>query len=88
MSRLDALLLSAVAVVNPLSVALIAGAGLRRLGVRRRDLDTAQIPTSSSDQDASNASGPTGWLSDRRTARETPTAEQLMAEDWDSTVAR
>lgn len=37
-SRLDAAVLSAVAVMNPLSVALIAGAGLRRIGVRRRDL--------------------------------------------------
>lgn len=37
-SRLDGVLLSAVGVMNPLSVALIAGAGLRRIDVRRRDL--------------------------------------------------
>ncbi len=37
-SRLDAAVLSAVAVMKPLSVALIAGAGLRRIGVHRRDL--------------------------------------------------
>jgi len=37
-SRLDVIVLSAVALVKPLSVALIAGAGLRRIGVRRRNL--------------------------------------------------
>lgn len=37
-SRLDSIVLSALAVMNPLSVALIAGPGLRRIGVRRRDI--------------------------------------------------
>ena len=37
-SRLGSAVLSAVGVMKPLSVALIAGSGLRRIGVRRRDL--------------------------------------------------
>lgn len=37
-SRLGSAVLSAVGVLNPLSVALMAGPGLRRIGVRRRDL--------------------------------------------------
>ena len=37
-SRLDSIVLSALAVMNPLSVALVAGPGLRRIGARRRDI--------------------------------------------------
>lgn len=37
-SRLDGMVLSAITLTRPLRVAQLAGAGLRRIGVRRRDL--------------------------------------------------